>query len=206
MENTPVTQITDANGNCASIRHWGSEEAARASLKTLRNCKNCWNCQRCSDCSGCENCVDCSDCSDCMNCLDCLNCSDCLDCSSCMDCCDCLDREKGKKNKVDESLQPVIPVISGIHQAVYAAASAPAALIMENWHTCETTHCRAGWVITLAGEAGKALEEYWSTDHAAWLIYKASDPEIAHRPDFFCSNDDALVDMKRLADAERAKT
>jgi hypothetical protein len=73
------------------------------------------------------------------------------------------------------------------------------------WHTCETTHCRAGWVVHLAGEKGRALERYWATDRAAWLIYKASDPDIKHRPDFFCSNDEALADMKRLAEEEASK-
>jgi hypothetical protein len=72
---------------------------------------------------------------------------------------------------------------------------------MSKWH-CGTTHCRAGWVVTLAGEAGKALEDYWTTNHAAWLIYKASDPAIVGRPNFFANNEDALADMKRLADAE----
>ena len=76
---------------------------------------------------------------------------------------------------------------------------------MSDWHTCDTTHCRAGWVVTLAGEAGKALEAYWTTNHAAWLIYKASDPDIVGRPNFFASNEDALADMKRLADAEVAR-
>jgi len=102
-------------------------------------------------------------------------------------------------------LQPPIPIISGIHQAIYAAASKLAALDMSSWHTCKTTHCRAGWVVTLAGEAGKALEQYWTTNHAAWLIYKASDPQIKYRPDFFCTNEQALADMKRLADEEAVR-
>ena len=76
---------------------------------------------------------------------------------------------------------------------------------MATWHTCDTTHCRAGWVVTLAGEAGRELEKYWTTNHAAWLIYRASDPEIQGRPDFFCNNATALADMKRRAEAEAAK-
>ena len=73
---------------------------------------------------------------------------------------------------------------------------------MSDWHTCDTTHCRAGWVVTLAGKAGKKLERYWDTYHAAWLIYKTSDPNIKGRPDFYASNEDALADMKRLAEME----
>ena len=76
---------------------------------------------------------------------------------------------------------------------------------MSDWHTCDTTHCRAGWVVTLAGKAGKTLETYWTTNHAAWLIYRASDPGIVgRRPNFFATNDEALADMRRLADQEAA--
>ena len=76
---------------------------------------------------------------------------------------------------------------------------------MGNWHTCSTTHCRAGWVVTLAGDAGKALETRFDPALAAWLIYKASDPEIKHLPDWFASNESALANMKKLADEEAAR-
>ncbi|OUE48249.1 hypothetical protein BZY94_01010, partial [Burkholderia territorii] len=98
-----------------------------------------------------------------------------------------------------------VPKIPNIHQAVYAAASQPCALDMGQWHACETTHCRAGWVVTLAGEGGKALEWAVGTPTAATLIYLASDPERwknERLPDFYCGNDDALADMKRMADEE----
>ena len=72
---------------------------------------------------------------------------------------------------------------------------------METWHTCETTHCRAGWVVTLAGDAGKALEDLHNTELAAMLIYEASGYKI-NPARFYDSNDDALADMKRLAEAE----
>ena len=75
---------------------------------------------------------------------------------------------------------------------------------MGDWHTCDTTHCRAGWVVTLAGEEGKALEEKIGTPAAATLIYLKSDPKIERVPDFYCGNDDALADMKRLAEQEAA--
>ena len=98
------------------------------------------------------------------------------------------------------------PVIPNIHQQVYAAASALDALDMGDWHRCDTTHCRAGWVTTLAGEEGLALENRIGTAAAAALIYLASDPEIERIPDFYCDNVTALADMKRLADAEAAKS
>ena len=76
---------------------------------------------------------------------------------------------------------------------------------MGSWHTCETTHCRAGWVVTLAGEGGKALEWAMGTPAAAALIYLASDPKIEKIPDFYADNSDALADMKRLAELEAAQ-
>ena len=95
--------------------------------------------------------------------------------------------------------------IADIHKSVYAAASAPQALDMSNWHNvCGTTHCRAGWVVELAGDAGRALELALGTPAAAALIYMASDPKLERIPDFYCGNSEALADMKRLAEAEAA--
>ena len=96
------------------------------------------------------------------------------------------------------------PKIDNIHQRVYEAASTPGALDMDDWHRCDTTHCRAGWVTTLAGEAGLELESRIGTPAAATLIYLASDPNLERIPDFYCGNETALEDMKRLADAEKA--
>ena len=72
-------------------------------------------------------------------------------------------------------------------------------LDMEVWHTCETTHCRAGWVVTLAGEKGKELEEKIGTNAAAALIYMASDPELEKIPDWAADNEDALADIQAMA-------
>ena len=92
--------------------------------------------------------------------------------------------------------------IENIHQAVYRAAAAPKALDMSTWHTCDTTHCRAGWVIALAGDGGKVLEFALGTPTAAAIIYAASDPKLERIPDFYCGNAEALADMERLALAE----
>ncbi len=132
------TWIEGENGNRASVKKWGSEEAARESLKTLKNC---------------------SDCSDCYSCYSCYSCSDCYSCYSC------------KKEL------PPTPILLNIHKTVYLAASGDGALEMSEWHTCDTTHCRAGWVVFLAGEKGRVLEKRTSTLFAAMQIYKASDPK-----------------------------
>jgi hypothetical protein len=75
---------------------------------------------------------------------------------------------------------------------------------MSAWHTCNTTHCRAGWVVVLAGEGGAALEFAMGTPAAAALIYMASDPALERVPDFFSGDAEALEDMRRLAEAEQA--
>ena len=94
-----------------------------------------------------------------------------------------------------------VPFIENIHQAVYAAAtSCDTALDMSSWHKCETTHCRAGWVIHLAGAAGAAMEFCLGTPAAAALIYLKSDPNLEKIPHFYASHEDALADMKRLAE------
>lgn len=99
-----------------------------------------------------------------------------------------------------------VPKIHNIHQRIYEAVSKPGALDMSTWHTCETTHCRAGWVVALAGEAGAAMEYCLGTPAAAALIYLKSDPEIEKIPDFYANNESALADMKRLAELEAAAT
>ncbi len=71
---------------------------------------------------------------------------------------------------------------------------------MSQPHACGTTHCRAGWVVHLAGEAGYALERRHGWCLAAQLIYRASGYEISSVR-FYDTNEAALADMKRLADA-----
>ena len=127
-------------------------------------------------------------------------------------CSDCSRRSDLKNARPVEAQQasadegygpPRVPIIPDIHKAVYAAASQPEALAMENVHTCANTHCRGGWVITLAGEAGRKLEEFFNWELAAMKIYDASAPGFKINPArFYDTNADALADMKRLAGAQ----
>ena len=74
---------------------------------------------------------------------------------------------------------------------------------MGTWHTCENTHCRAGWVVMLAGQEGRALEAFLNTELAAMMIYDASAPGFKINPArFYDSNEDALADMKKMAEQE----
>jgi len=97
----------------------------------------------------------------------------------------------------------VIPKLENIHTKVFAAVSHPGALDMSTWHTCETTHCRAGWVVALAGEEGAKLEKYHNTLLAALLIYRESSPHKVAPMRFFESNEKAMEDMKRMAELEQ---
>lgn len=65
---------------------------------------------------------------------------------------------------------------------------------------CGTTHCRAGFAVLLAGEAGKALEGEVGPHVAGCLIYAASRPGKP-LPDFFCDSSIALTDIRNSAKA-----
>lgn len=179
--------------------------------------KGCWNCSDCSDCFRCSRCSDCSDCSrcsrcsgcsycsdcyGCYDCSDCSNCSDCSGCSNCSGCSYCFRCSNLKNANKSDSQILLIPVIPNIHNQILEVVSKPGALNMGSWHTCETTHCRAGWVVVLAGEEGKKLEEETSTLFAAMQIYKASSPIKVPPTRFFDSNEIAMEDMKRCAELE----
>ena len=97
-------------------------------------------------------------------------------------------------------------MIQNIHQAVKDAVGNPDALRMNDWHTCDTTHCRAGWVVHLAGPAGYDLEKKTSAEFAAKQIYKASSPIRVSPTRFFESNEVAMADIVRCAEEEKKLT
>ncbi|MDE2100915.1 MAG: pentapeptide repeat-containing protein [Patescibacteria group bacterium] len=74
-------------------------------------------------------------------------------------------------------------------------------LEMYTYHTCDTTHCRAGWAIHLAGKAGLELEEKYGSDAAGAFIYATSRHDMPV-PDFYASNEDALADIVKCAAQE----
>jgi hypothetical protein len=165
-----MTWLKDINGNKCSVEYFGSKEAAQAALDSLENCENCINCSDCSRCSYIAWLIS-------------------------------KKNLQGDPDAPEFTGPPPIPVIPDIHQAIYAAASAPGSLDMSDIHTCKKTHCRGGWAIALAGPAGHALENFYNWELAAMLIYDASDPAFKISPArFYDSNDDALADMKWLAE------
>jgi hypothetical protein len=106
----------------------------------------------------------------------------------------------GDPSVTNEPGVPPIPRINDIHRVIYAAVTAPENhLEMGSWHQCETTHCRAGWVVHKAGAAGYALEKFHNTELAAMLIYRESGYHI-NPGRFYDNNENAMNDMKRLAE------
>lgn len=99
-------------------------------------------------------------------------------------------------------LRSEIPIVPSIDAAILAAIEPyDNALDMDHWHFedyCGTRHCRAGWAITLAGEAGKTLERELGPAAAGALIYAVSRPGKPI-PDFYASNEDALADLRACA-------
>ena len=92
-----------------------------------------------------------------------------------------------------------VPVVDALDARILERISGNGCqLNMGEWHTCETTHCRAGWAIVLAGDAGAALERKYGPSAAGALIYAASRPGIPV-PDFYCDTETALADIKKHA-------
>lgn len=96
---------------------------------------------------------------------------------------------------------PVVPVVPDLDKKIAETTRPKNALKMSTWHTCHTTHCRAGWAIVPAGDAGAALEQHVGSAFAGTLIYLVSTGRV---PNFYASNKDARVDIKRCATAPGA--
>ena len=94
-------------------------------------------------------------------------------------------------------LHPEVPIVEHLDARILAAVNtAGNALDMSSWHSCETTHCRAGWAIHLAGKRGYELEKALGSQGAGAAIYRASTGRVPH---FFASNARALDDLRDCA-------
>ena len=97
---------------------------------------------------------------------------------------------------------PTVPVVEALDAKILAAVENGAGgLEMGAWHTCETTHCRAGWAVHLAGEPGYALEREYGPQAAGRMIYLAS---VGRAPHFFASNERAMADLRAQAAMQAA--
>jgi uncharacterized protein YjbI with pentapeptide repeats len=92
---------------------------------------------------------------------------------------------------------PDVPVVTDLDRKILDALAAGGSLEMGAWHSCETTHCRAGWAIHLAGKAGYDLERRLGNSALAGrAIYRAS---TGRSPHFYATNERALQDIQRCA-------
>jgi uncharacterized protein YjbI with pentapeptide repeats len=112
--------------------------------------------------------------------------------------------------KIKDILETV-PLIPNIDAAILAAieenkAKKTNGFEMARWHGaacdetnwCNTTHCRAGYAICLAGKEGFALERKFGSANAGMLLYLKSTPD-APIPNWGASNEAALADMRERA-------
>ena len=83
-----------------------------------------------------------------------------------------------------------------LRDVAMAALANPDALEMDHWHTCQTTHCIAGWAIHQAGEPGYILEELYGPAMAGRLL-------LGHEAalHFHDSNRDARAWLQSVLDA-----
>lgn len=102
-----------------------------------------------------------------------------------------------EKTKIDLS---EVPIITNIHVKLYESINNAKCLDMGKWHSCNTTHCRSGWICHIA--ENNEFEEIYGTCAAAALIYMASDKNLDKIPYFFASNEDAWNDIKMMAGVE----
>jgi hypothetical protein len=93
---------------------------------------------------------------------------------------------------------PDVPIVENLDRRILEVVdSGTGSLDMSQWHSCATTHCRAGWAITLAGEKGAELEREHGPHRAGAMIYRASTGRVPH---FFATNERALEDMRRCTE------
>jgi hypothetical protein len=196
--------FSDENKNSSSVEHFGSEQKAKDALHSLVGCICCINCFDCFGCSSCANCVECANCKNCTDCNGCYGCYGCSQCYSCFSLSRISD-SSGISRYGAAKISNKTPFIKNIHAAIYSVCKVKKALDMDEFHTCKTTHCRAGWAIHLAGEKGYALEAKFGPVIAASMIYDASSNFKISPPRFFEKKKDAMADMKRLAELEAAQ-
>jgi hypothetical protein len=105
----------------------------------------------------------------------------------------------------------IVPDIDTAMLESITAHKATNGLEMSNWHGrdcdetnwCNTTHCRAGYAICLAGKSGFALEKKVGSEIAGQMIYAVSRPDKP-LPDFHASNKIAMADIEAGARAAQA--
>lgn len=147
------------------------------------------------------------DCHDCEKSFDCRKSGDLEDCRFCLECRDCFSCYglvgDINRHRVIRALE--VPAVDNLDIRVYEAVkSDPWALNMKSWH-CGTGHCRAGWIVQLAGRPGRKLENEfdYSTPMAAMLIYHKSTGRHIEPYKLYTTKANAMASIERAA--KRAK-
>lgn len=87
-----------------------------------------------------------------------------------------------------------------LEKRVIEMALLEGALEMGTWHTCDTTHCLAGWAVHLSGPIGYELESVTSSSCAGALLV----PNLAHL--FYDNNETVkLALQERLAEITKSE-
>ncbi len=99
---------------------------------------------------------------------------------------------------------PKIAKIENLFTKILDAINSGGDLEMSDWHTCDTTHCIAGWVVSIAREAGRVAENLLGTSAAGALIINESCPYLEGKvPDFHTDNEAGMAFIKECAEKEK---
>lgn len=82
-----------------------------------------------------------------------------------------------------------VPTVMDIDAMILPYCEIKNGLEMKDVHTCETTHCRAGWYCFTNGQELEKQVGWWM---AGVLLFRASYPDKPI-PDFFNYNNDAVL-------------
>jgi len=107
-----------------------------------------------------------------------------------------------------------VPIVENLHIKTLEAIENGQRLNMGDWHgesddemeepkNCDTTHCRAGFAVHLAGQAGYDLDTAIGTENAATLIIAKSCPWMVDMPNFYTDDDTALRQIEECASIEK---
>lgn len=102
---------------------------------------------------------------------------------------------------INKGITTFPPSVDFIHQKVLHNAKI-GGLDMGDFHTCDTTHCIAGWAIHLAGDKGYYAEQKLDPENAGAMIYLASDRQLEKIPNFYTDDESAMRELEYLAAKE----
>lgn len=105
---------------------------------------------------------------------------------------------------LSDAYLPKIAKIENLFTKILDAINSGGDLKMSDWHTCDTTHCIAGWAVSIAGEAGRVAENLLGTSAAGALIINESCPYLEGEvPDFHADNETGMAFIKECAEKEK---